>query len=75
MPINYGFHETVKGMTLMDHFAGQALSGILSDPESMRTVHDIAEERGIHTVDATAQFCYLHAAAMIAEKRRREALP
>ena len=46
MPINYGFHETVKGMTLMDHFAGQALSGILSDPESMRTVHDIAEERG-----------------------------
>jgi len=61
-------------MTLLDHFAGQALSGILSHPESMQTVRDIAEEKGIHTVDATAQFCYLHADAMIAEKRRKEAM-
>lgn len=49
-----------SGMSLRDWFAGQALAGLLASGP-----HD-CDEHGI------AHDAYLHAAAMIAEKRRRD---
>ena len=48
------------GMTLLDYFAGQALSGFMANTTVDMHPKDMAE------------CCYNTAAAMIAEKRRRE---
>lgn len=50
------------GMTLMDWFAGQALTGIIASPGCQP---DDASRIG------TAELAYEFASAMIAEKRRR----
>jgi len=52
--------EPEIGMTLLDYFAGQALAGLLANPEKDYAYADAAD------------FAYRQADAMIAEKRRRE---
>lgn len=53
-------NEWTDGMTLLDYFAGQAITGLLANDERSGSPTEFA-------LDA-----YLFAAAMIAEKRRRE---
>jgi len=55
-----GFPECEWGMSLLDYFAGQALAGLLANPEKDYAYSDAAD------------FAYRQATAMIAEKRRRE---
>ena len=50
----------MQGMTLLDYFAGQALAGLLANPEKDYAYADAAD------------LAYRQADAMIAEKRRRE---
>lgn len=52
------------GMTLLDHFAGQALAGWSESHHRMNPFPDCA--------DGMARVAYNIAAAMLAEKRRRE---
>jgi len=62
--------ENPPGMTLLDHFAGQALVGELAcqDEEDVG-MYSSNEGCGV----LLAGRCYTFAAAMVAEKRRREA--
>jgi hypothetical protein len=73
-----------EGMTLRDYFAGQALQGLLSarfDDDILtqaRAVMGVGEDEASQsTADITMRACstiaYGWAAAMISEKRRREA--
>lgn len=68
-----GFIE-FSGMTLLDHFAGQALVGLLAYSPTDDSLGYFSECEGIETAHANrmAKDCYMLAAAMIAEKRRRE---
>jgi len=69
------------GMTLLDWFAGQAMDSVSRDNDG-GTIKDAAAELGIPTADYSykthypilmAKRAYKYAAAMVAEKRKREA--
>ena len=57
--VPYDFHSVCAGMTLRDWFAGQALIGILASKTGI----------GIGVWEATAEYAYRHADAML---ERRE---
>jgi hypothetical protein len=67
-PITAG-ETTYKGMTLRDHFAGQALVGICgnfsSDPSVAADLLSGAEKDGISPIVLLARFCYTYADAML----------
>lgn len=64
-----GVSETISGMTLLDWFAGQVLMGNLS----YATINPMSGNWQENARDGEiAENCYDVAAAMIAEKRRRE---
>lgn len=58
------------GMTLLDHFAGQALAGWSESHHRMNPFPDC--DAPLHYADGMARVAYNIAAAMLAEKRRRE---
>jgi len=59
----------IKNMTLRDWLAGQALSGLVSNPELMVAVKELASTTVAET-DVSARVCYEYADAML--KARRE---
>ena len=63
-----------NGMTLLDHFAGQALVGLLAYSPTDDSLGYFGECEGLEKaqVKRMAADCYLLAEAMVAEKRRRE---
>ena len=66
----YSKYENQGGMTLLDYFAGQALAGLTDrDNDGIATV---AKKTDSEYEDVAALYAYGIAAAMIAEKRRRE---
>lgn len=56
------------GMTLLDWFAGQALVGLMAQPDTRTCVSEIRDD----LIRDDAKTVYAYAAAMIAEKRRLE---
>ena len=65
----------VEGMTLLDHFAGEAMAGrmaALASQDVVRARAAAAADCGLTVTEADAVCSYDTAAAMIAEKRRRE---
>ena len=70
------YHSEVKGMTLLDWMAGQALVGLIAK----LPIIDQSEQFGIKVDDKIAYnrdvagSCYALAEAMLAEKARREAV-
>jgi hypothetical protein len=65
-------NEAVSGMSLADWLAGQTLVGVVSSSETeseLRRASDNVEQY----YKILSAFCYRHADALIAEKRRREA--
>jgi len=66
-PFSTGTH-VFKGMTLRDHFAGQALIAILSSDISNADPTD--EEKAMKIPEFVAHRCYLFADAMIKERNK-----
>ena len=60
------------GMTLLDWFAGQAMAGILGNPALANAITK-RHPKNIDSVEWVVDAAYVTAAAMLAEKRRREA--
>ena len=69
--------DGAQGMTLLDYFAGKALAGILASPAYVEAMLEYARQArgGKVAGEILSNACYDYAAAMIAEKRRREARP
>lgn len=65
------FYTNQEGMTLLDYFAGQAMSQLAATP-AMAALLKEASGSGCEFPNLFAMKCYTLAAAMIAEKRRRE---
>lgn len=65
-----GANDYADGMTLLDWFAGQALVGVMYGVEG---VGSMTPERRAEAWADVAQLVYEVAAAMVAEKRKREA--
>lgn len=61
-PVVMGVNSWASGMTLLDWFAGQYMAA---------NGYAMQQDHGLEA-DEVAQDCYLVAAAMLAEKRRRE---
>lgn len=66
-PDSLYWEEQRSGMTLLDWFAGQALSGIMAAGRSKGS-----EVIGFISADVATRQAYHYADAMLAEKRRRE---
>jgi hypothetical protein len=66
MPDNQVDTGEFTSITLLDTFAGQALTGILADPE------DIECAPGMNCTTSVAYYAYQYARAMVKEKRRLE---
>lgn len=64
MPTDLGHYA--RDRSLLDHFAGLAMQGMLADPE------DIECKPGMTCAESVAAYAYEQAAEMIKEKRRRE---
>lgn len=64
-------HGGSSGMTCLDWFAGKAF-GYAHSPQH---VCKLADEWGCGPSEALARICFDFAAAMVAEKRRRESTP
>jgi hypothetical protein len=60
------------GQTLLDHFAGQAMIGMLSNPSIFQVVDDVAKKQGLKPGDVLAVMSYAQAKAMVKEKARVE---
>lgn len=56
------------GMSLRDHFAGQALNGILSNPSLTEVLGKQATIEKVKAVDLAATICFEYADAMIKAK-------
>jgi len=62
-----------EGITLLDFFAGQAIDAAVPSDGSASDWHESQMKRlGITLHESIARDCYDLAAAMLAEKRRRE---
>lgn len=57
------------GMTLLDWYAGQSLTGIKSNPELLQICADVASRSGRIQQDAIADMAYQDAAAMIKQRK------
>ena len=57
-------YEFTKGMTLRDYFAAQAMAAYLASPTTCRMATDHA--------DMCAEWAYLQADAMLAERSKRK---
>lgn len=59
------------GMTLLDYMAGQALTGALSSPETIKTIARL-DENNTKFASLIAEYCYEISIAMLKEKERIE---
>ena len=58
------------GMSLRDWFAGQAMLGFLSNPESTKSTLAVAEEEDWEPAAVSAAIAYAQADAMLAEREK-----
>jgi len=58
------------GMTLRDHFAGEALIGCLSSGDVCDTLKRVSHETKISMANALAQYSYQIADAMIEQRKK-----
>ena len=62
--------ETDTGMTLRDWFAGQALSGMLSDSSTVRAIGVVSDGDGRGEGSVAAEMAYGYADAMLKERSK-----
>lgn len=70
---NVGANDFISGMTLRDWFAGQALAGIMANPERWRDIQRLYDKGKMTYDDASksnATKAYSIADAMIAEREK-----
>ena len=59
----------IRGMSLRDWFAGQALAGILSNADAIVALTDVSKASGKSITGTITDKCYNHADAMLAARR------
>ena len=62
--------EIYDGMTLLDYFAGQALTGYVANFESMNQINALSKKGEGRIVDITSKHCYSFAKAMLKEREK-----
>lgn len=67
-------HFGTEGMTLLDHFAGQVMQSLVRSitDHNIMSSPNIKSEEVLKTIIGFSAVAYEAAAAMVAEKRRRE---
>ena len=58
------------GMSLRDYFAGQMMSGVISNEVLWKTYYELATKRGWDITKAVAVSCYEYADALITERSK-----
>ena len=69
---NAGQEPLNSGLTKLEHFAGLAMQGILSNPESMATVAQVSEGKDYEGSGMVASLAISQAKALLAQLEEKD---